>query len=31
DKDLVGKSKVFWMSWYKIDKQVRWDEICKVF
>ncbi|ADA79203.1 signal peptidase I [Francisella tularensis] len=31
DKDLVGKAKVVWMSWDKIDKKVRWDEIGKVF
>ncbi|WP_239231584.1 signal peptidase I, partial [Comamonas aquatica] len=31
DKDLVGKAKVVWMSWDKIVKKVRWDEIGKVF
>ncbi|WP_150466619.1 signal peptidase I [Francisella sp. SYW-9] len=31
EQDLVGKAKLVWMSWNKIDKKVRWDQIGKVF
>ncbi|GAB4222696.1 MAG: signal peptidase I [Francisella sp.] len=31
EKYLVGKAKVVWMSWDKINKKIRWDEIGKIF
>lgn len=30
-KDLVGKAKVVWMSWDKINKKVRWSELGRTF
>jgi signal peptidase I len=31
EKDLVGKAKVVWMSWDKINKTVRWSELGRTF
>ena len=31
EKDLVGKAKVVWMSWDKVNKTVRWSELGRTF